>query len=337
MSKYVDVVITRQTQAVTQKGFGLPLILSTDKELSYTEYAGDTALADIGEEFGTNSNTYKLASAILSQTPRVEKVAVYGIGTYQEGDPATELSAALNTLILTHNDWYYLTCTEQADTEITELSNWAEANNKFYFASTSNQTLASTLNKERTVLLVHNDPTKYPAEAWVGACAAREIGSYTWTFKTLNGIEPANYDASTVQAIEDANASTYIREGGVNITSKGVTTSGDYIDIIQGQDYIQARMTENVFGLLVRISKVPFTYAGLGMVIAEVEKTLKDAANKGIIATDADGNPLYTVTAPKLEDISTNDKANRILPDIKWEATIAGAVENVKINGVLKL
>lgn len=334
MGKYVDVTITRQTKAVSQKGFGLTLILSTDKDANYAEY---TDIAGIGEEFGTNSETYKLASVIFGQEPKPEKVAVLGVLYNSGSDTPDELTAALNELIKTNNDWYYLTCTEHGDAEITELAEWVATQKKLYFASTSNQTLASTLNNQRTILLVHNQPETYPAEAWVGACSPLEIGSYTWTFKTLNGIQPAAYDTTTVTAIENANASTYIREGGVNITSKGVTTSGDYIDIIQGQDYIEARMTENVFGLLVRSPKVPFVDGGIAMVVAEVEKTLKDGANKGIIAKDEDGNPLYSVKAPKAADISTNDKANRLLPDIEWEATIAGAVEKVKINGVLKL
>ena len=342
-NRYVDVVITRQTQALSQMGFGLTLILSLDKALPYKEYSGDTALAEIGTEFGVESKTYKLASAIFGQTPKPSKVAVYGVGTYVDGvDPASELSAALNELVLTRNDWYYLTCTEQADAEITELSTWINTKEKLYFASTANETLAETLNSDRTVLLVHPNPETYPAEAWVGACAPLKIGSYTWTFKTLSGIAPAAYDTTTINDIEAANGSTYIAEGGVNITSKGVTTSGEYIDIIQSQDYLKARMTENVFGLLVRSPKVPFVDGGIALVVAEGEKTLStevvdERTGEGIIARDVDGNPMYTIDAPTRAEISVNDRAGRILPDLKWDATIAGAIENVRIRGVLQL
>lgn len=333
-NRYVSVTITRQTKAVSQKGFGLPLILSTDKKLDYKEY---TEIDGIGTDYGTNSATYKLASAILGQTPRPEKIAVHGV-TYvvATGNP-TELSAALNELVKKYNDFFYLHCTLQTDPVITELSKWINTQEKFYFASTVNKTLAKTLNSQNTVIMIHPAPDTNPAAAWVGVCAPQQVGSYTWTFKTLNGIAPAEYDVTAINDIETNNASTYITEGGVNITSKGVTTSGEYIDVLQGQYFLKARMTENVFGLLVRTPKIPYTDAGIALVIAEIEKTLKTGVNQGIIATDKDGNPLYSITAPTRAEVSTNDKAQRILPDVKWEATIAGAIENVKINGVLKL
>lgn len=332
-NRYVSVTITRQTKAVSQKGFGLPLILSTDKKLDYKEY---TEIDGIGTDYGTDSETYKMASAILGQAPRPEKVAVLGVVYTDTGIP-TDLSGALNELVKKHNDFFYLHCTLQTDPVVTELSKWINTQEKFYFASTVNKALAKTLNSQNTVILVHPAPETYPAAAWVGVCAPQQVGSYTWTFKTLNGIAPAEYDVTAIGEIETNNASTYITEGGVNITSKGVTTSGEYIDILQGQYFLKARMTENVFGLLVRTPKIPYTDAGIALVVAEVEKTLKMGVNQGIIATDLDGNPLYTITAPNRAEVSTNDKAQRILPDVKWEATIAGAIENVKINGVLKL
>lgn len=335
-NRYVNVVITRQTQAVSQQGFGMPLIVSTEKQAVYKEYS-DSDLAEIGVDFGEDSETYKVAAKLFGQSPKIAKVAVLGIEYVPETDEPSKIVNELNSTILKHNDFYYVVQTSTDEMIITAIGEWAGANKKLHFASTNSKVLGGTLNLERTVLLVHDKPESYPAEAWVGAGAAREIGSFTWTFKTLSGIEPSTYSASEINQIEENNASAYIREGGVNITSKGVTTSGEYIDVIQGQDFIEARMTENVFGLLVRTDKVPYTTQGIAMIVAEVESTLKQAHEQGIIAEDADGNALYSVTAPDIEDISTNDKANRVLPNLKWTATIAGAVEDVDINGTLAL
>lgn len=333
-NKYVDIAITRQTQALSQKGFGLPLILSTEKLAEYKEY---TDLAAIGTDFGAESETYKLAAKLMGQTPKVATVAVYGFVYDSTSDEPTALVNTLNELLKKHNDFYYLVATEQGDDEIKALSNWIASQEKLYFASTSNPNLAAELNNDRAILLVHDKPETYPAEAWVGVGAPLQIGSFTWTFKTLNTILPVAFDTTQVKEIEDNNASTYIREGGVNITSKGVSTSGEYIDTIQGQDYLSARITEDVFGVFVRNLKVPFTDGGISMVVAAVEGRLKDGADKGIIAKDSDGQPLYTITAPTAASVAANDKANRTLPDINWEATIEGAIEKTVIRGVLKL
>lgn len=333
-NRYVNVTITRQTKAVSQKGFGLPLILSTDKKLDYKEY---TDIAGIGTDYGTNSATYKMASAILGQTPRPEKIAVHGV-TYvvATGNP-TELSAALNELVKKYNDFFYLHCTIQTDPVITELSKWINTQEKFYFTSTVNKTLAKTLNSQNTVIMVHPAPDTYPAAAWVGVCAPQSVGSYTWTFKNLTGIAPAEYDDAVIGEIETNNASTYITEGGVNITSKGVTTTGEYIDILQGQYYLKAHITENVFALLARLPKVPFTDAGIALVVAEIEKALKACVKQGIIATDAGNNPLYSIVAPSYAEVNTGDREKRILPSLKWNATIAGSIENVAIVGELQI
>ena len=56
-----------------------------------------------------------------------------------------------------------------------------------------------------------------------------------------------------------------------------------------------------------------------------------------IIAVDADGNGIWDVDAPDAEDISDVDKGNRILPDVEFEVTLAGAIHEVSISGVLQL
>lgn len=334
-NRYVDVTITRQTKTVSQKGFGMPLILSHEKAMPYKEYSGDSALADISTDFGgTSTKTYKLAAALLSGTPKVDKIAILGI-LWVESATVAPLTDALNTLILDHNDFFYVTCTAQADATITALSTWIATQEKFYFASTLNKTLSATLNNLNAVILVHPTPATYPAEAWIGACAPLAVGSFTWTFKTLNGIVPSNYNTTDINTIEANKASTYIKEGGVNITSKGQTTNGEYIDIIQSQYYVKSRMVEAVFGLLARMPKVPFTDNGIALVVSEVEGVLKDSFNQGIIAADAEGNPIFTVDAPTRSEVSASDRANRVLPNIAWSATIAGAVENADISGSL--
>lgn len=331
-NRYVTVTITRQTKAVSQAGFGLPLILSHEKVSEYKEYRD---IDGIATDFGVESATYKMASALFGQSPRPFKIAIHGILNDAPGTP-DKLVEALNELIKKHNDFFYVLCTDQTDEAITAIAKWVNTQSKFYFASTSNKALHAALKSQNTILLVTDKPDEHPAVAWVGNCAPREIGGYTWTFKTLNGIVPDNYDETELGEIEKG-ANAYISEGGVDITSKGVTTTGEYIDILQGQYFLESRLTEAIFGLLARMPKVPYTDAGISIVVAETESVLKRASNQGITAVDSDDIPLYAIKAPKASEVATNDKAQRILPDVNWTATIAGAVENVQINGVLKL
>lgn len=333
-NRYVNVVVSRQTQPVARQGFGTPLVVAVEKSLAYKEY---TSLAAVGADLAETTESYKLIQALFGQTPRPAKVAVVGIVFNEGTTEVTALTDLLNTTRLAKDDWYYLLSSAQQDATITALSSWSSANGKFYFASTSSKVLSGSLNSDHTVIMVHPNPKSYPATAWVGACAPKEVGSLTWTFKTLAGIAPSGYTASDIDAIETAKGCTYIKEGGVNIVSKGQTTSGEYIDVVQGQDFISARMAEGVFGLLTRTDKVPYTAQGIALIAAEVEAVLKQANTQGIVASDADGKPLYSVEIPNIADISQNDKASRKLPNIKWTATIEGAIEDVDINGTLIL
>ena len=45
----------------------------------------------------------------------------------------------------------------------------------------------------------------------------------------------------------------------------------------------------------------------------------------------------YSVTAPKLIDISAMDKANRVLPDLRYDYVLSGAIHKVKIIGTVKV
>lgn len=328
----VTVVITRETAAVTQAGFGLPLILATSKVHPYTLYPD---LASVAVDFAETTEEYKLAAAVFGQTPKPEKIAMYGI--LYGGSETTELTAALNALMLENNDWYFVLCPEQGDAEITALASWVNAQRKLYFAATDNKALVGNLNSERAVIMYHTAPMTYPDGAWVGRCAPEDPGSITWKFKTLNGISPVVINATDYVALHEDNGNTYVTKMGINQTSEGKVSSGEYIDVMRSQDWIEARMAESVQRLLSVSKKVPYDNTGIALVVAEVQKVLRQASRQGIVAQDSDGNYLWSVSAPDRADIDVNKIAKRILPDIRWNVTLAGAVHTVEIKGVLSL
>ncbi|MFD1206638.1 DUF3383 family protein [Sporosarcina contaminans] len=333
--RYVDVVITRETRPIAEKGFGLPLVLGTTKETSYKVYR---EIEDVAADYEVDSTEYKLFSRMFGQNPRPQEIAVFGV-PYKVMDGPASLVEALNNLVKKHKDFYYLVSTEQGDEEITALAEWTNSSDRLYGATTANPELAATLKGkfDNTFLVVHDKPETYVAEGLISTCAPRVVGSYNWTFKNVQGVPAVEYDNTTINEIHTNNASTYIEEAGVLMNSHGVVTSGEYIDVIQATHFLKARMAEYVFRLLALNEKVPYTDAGIALVVAEIENVLNLATKQGIVATDEADNPLYTITAPRAADVPKNTKAKRILPDVHWRAVIAGAVEHVEIRGVLTL
>ena len=357
----VNVIITKETAAVTQAGFGLPLIVGTAGETGFDDlgYRVCENLSQVaalvpavepepGEEGepgtpgtpGTaGTEVYKIAQKIFGQTPAPQKVAVVWLDLTN----ATTAIAGINEILAEgHNDWYFLLSDSQNALIIDAFAEFAAANDKIYFVSMTKEVLdalspATTAN-ERAVGLAHkNAATQYPAEGWVGRCAPEDPGSITWKFKSLNGIGVSGYNPTEIAAIKEKNCNVVVSQGGILHTSEGVTFSGEYIDVIRSQDWVKARIAENVFRLLATSPKIPYDDRGIAMVLSEVQGVMQQAVGMGIIARDPDGNGLWSVTAPRRGEIPTNEIANRTLPDVRFEFTLAGAIHNVTVKGVISL
>lgn len=333
--RYVDVQITRETKPISEKGFGLPLILGTTGDHPFKIYRD---IEDVAPDYDESSKEYKLASRMFGQNPRPAEIAMFSFDYDDVSDGPAGLTMALNELVKKHKDFYYLVSVEQGDEEIKALAEWTNASDRLYGATTNNLELAAELRGlyDNAFLVVHDKPDTYVAEGLIATCAPRRIGSFTWTFKNVQGVPAVAFDDSTINEIEENNASTYIEEAGLLLNSHGVTTSGEYIDIIQSTHFLKARMAENVFRLLALSEKVSYTDGGIAQVVSKVEEVLDIGFKQEIIA-DEEGVPLYSITAPRRSEIPKNTIAKRILPDIHWRAVVAGAVEDVEIRGVLSL
>lgn len=330
----VVIVITRETAALTQKGFGLPLILATSQAQEYTEYFG---LDEVAADFAETTEEYKIANALFSQSPRPEKLAIYGV-VYDSGTGVpTDLTAALNQLVGLNDDFYFLLSPEQGEAEINALASWTEAQRKIYFASTDDLTLPGNMEFDRTTLLIGTKPEQYPAEAWVGRCAPELPGAITWKFKNLAGIHDAGLTKIEIGQLHTDGGNSYMRKLGYLQTTEGKVTSGEFIDIIRSQDFVEARLNERISRLLFLSPKVPLDNSGIALVVAEVDAVMKQSTEQGIIARDDDGNGMYEVTAPDREDIDPNTRATRTLPDVRFRFTLAGAIHRVEVRGVIQV
>jgi len=131
--------------------------------------------------------------------------------------------------------------------------------------------------------------------------------------------------------ITDANGNTYETVGGVNtITSEAVVSSGEYIDIIRGTDWLQVRMQEGIYAKLINADRIPFTNAGIGMIEGEVMYWLSEGEDpdRGLLVPESSA-----VVVPDLADVPAAEKALRFLDGITFSATYAGAIHKVGITG----
>ena len=92
-----------------------------------------------------------------------------------------------------------------------------------------------------------------------------------------------------------------------------------------------SRIQEFVYSVLVNSNKVPYTDAGITAIESEVKRALQLGISNNFIAND----PAPTVTVPKAANVPPNDKAQRILRNVRFQATLAGAIHAINITGTV--
>ena len=241
------------------------------------------------------------------------------------------------------DDWYGLILTSRTQSEVESAAAYIEAKRKIFVTCSSDTDILdstktvdvayvlSAANYERTAVIYNETPTDFPDAAWMGRCFPEDPGSITWKFKTLSGITASDLTSTQRSAALTKNANLFTEIGGKDIMEEGVMASGEFIDVMRGVDYIRARMEEGVYSRLANADKIPYTNAGIAIIEAEIRKVLTNAETLKIIAAD----PAYEVNVPKVSEVSQTDKANRHLPDMTFEATLAGAVHKVTISGTV--
>lgn len=178
-----------------------------------------------------------------------------------------------------------------------------------------------------TYELNENDPI--PEACWFGKMLVKQPGSATWALKTLQAIGVYDLSGAQVTKCRNKNVNTYLSASGISITQEG-KTGGEYIDVIHGCDWLKARIQNLVFGVLANNDKVPYTDAGVQMIVAPLKQALDEAVKYEILAS-------YEVEYPAVADVSNTDKGNRFLPDVKFTGVLAGAIQSTRIDGTITL
>lgn len=263
--------------------------------------------------------------------------------------PVNPVATDLDLINNANNTWYALISTSRDVPTVKAIAAWVETRIKLFGTASSDPVIINTqagsdttsiaafLNQNgyvRTFVMYHQDAQfDFPEAAWFGAVLPLEPGSETWKFKTLNGISYSNLTTTQSMNAQNKKANTYEFVAGVGITANGTVAQGEFIDIVRGIDWLTARIQEFVFSVLVNNPKVPYTDAGIALIQAQVMRALSLGISNDFISND----PAPTVTVPKAADVPSVDKANRILRNVRFQATLAGAIHAVVIRGTVSV
>ncbi len=256
---------------------------------------------------------------------------------------ATDLAAVYDE----DSDWRTFIPTFCSEDILEAAATWVEATpQRDMIASSSDSLIANTAStgsvdvaddlktsgRKRTLLFYHPSPVKAMAAAFAGVWLTTTPGDATVKYQSPSGPGAVLPMTSTHRTnILAKNANYLMLDAGLTFAVEGESSHGQFFDIQRDDDYVETNMRARVLAKLVDIHKIPFTDAGIAVIVAEVRAALDDAVEKGIYAS-------YEVEVPKASSVSAANRAARILPDIKWSAVRAGAVHTVDpVTGVVSV
>lgn len=290
-----------------------------------------------------STDTLTISAASAGHTLRLAgwdtaKVAIENTST--DAGIATDLAA----IAAADNDWYGLGLTQQGKATVVAAAAYANTNKKLFGYDTPSSSVlgsgssdvASTLKAaayEHTFGMYNGQDTKaYPALALMGSRLSQTPGSDTWAFKILKGILPDTLTPTQYSHAMAKNINIYTTVGNANITQFGKSADGEFTDTIRFIDWLTAQVQVNVFAALAAMPKIPFTDAGISVVVGMIMAALSDGVKAGGLVLGS-----IAVQAPAAADVDTIDKQNRNLPDVTFSGTLAGAIHSVTITGTVQV
>lgn len=256
------------------------------------------------------------------------------------------IAAELNAIALADSNWYVIHTIYNSTDFCEGVAGWIAGVKKLYiFDVNETNAIANDVTDDgssdtcdvmhnlaygRVAAGYHPDPSAMFSAAWYGRVLPIDPGSETWSLKILQGVAPVALTTDQQQHLVNKHANSIWTVAQENITFNGMTADGDFLDVQRGLDWIDDDMSKGVFGALIAADKVPYTPPGIAIIGSEVKSSLKRAVKRGILS-DNPNKPV--VILPDFSTITSDQRATRILDDVEFSGTLAGAIHKVNIRG----
>ena len=335
----VTVTSTKFYKAVTS------LVIPAQSGTGGTATVGTAAVVTADGTSGTKVVCTSVAGELHSFKVTTSNAGVFNL-TIKDATADPGLAADLDAILAANADWYGLLLDSQGYAEVATASTgaaaWTEVNRRILVVQTADGLVLSAASitdlgyvlkaagyARTSFIYTPGLYTEWHAAAWMGERLPAEPGSDTWAFKQLRGVSSYELTDTQRDALEGKNGNHYLTAGGNAITYPGKSASGEWLDVTRFIDWLKARMRERIFGVQLNAPKIPFTNAGIGRIVTEVRAQLEDGRTVGGIDPDVP----FTVTAPLASEVSSADRAARVLSGVEFNAKLAGAIHQLEISG----
>lgn len=252
---------------------------------------------------------------------------------------ATDLAA----IALERNDWFWLLTHFNSQALATAAAAYIEAAAKEYVFQSEDGAIPNTaisgtddvgealkaLGYTKSAVIYSKATADFIDAGIVGRVASLDPGKYTLKFKALAGVPVGAYTPTQRTNMRAKNVNFYETTGGSGSFEAGVTPAGGFVDYQVYKEFQKSRMQERAYDVLRNVDKLPQNDRGINAIGSEVMGQLQtDEVAEKIL-------PGWTISIPKIGDISDANRAARVLDAIEYSCVYSGAFHTVKINGVI--
>lgn len=255
--------------------------------------------------------------------------------------PTETWADALDAVSDDNDVWYALVTETHTPADVQALSAAIQARRKIFGTSSQDTVVPTTGTTDIAYILdsisagrtygvyLPTADAEYPEAVWMGSQLAYTPGSNDWDFKRGVGATVSKLNDTARVNLRDKNMNMYTTVGGVNVFQDGNMFDGTPIDQVIIEDWLYARLQEQIYFRLVNTLKIPMTNAGLVIIENEIRSVLSQAEANGAIDRG------WSVTVPDVLDIPANLRALRTAGVFQFRVRLAGSIRKVIINGFL--
>lgn len=351
VSNRVDVIVSLGTQPISTVSFNSAAFLA---DLPF------------GSEFGEQIEVYESLQDVVQQghsesTPFYQFAAkAFGgkfptqrifLSKYTGGGETPETPFdALTRLMAENDEAYYIGTDSRTQSDILAVASYCDSAKKMYVHST--QVAGVSVNATTTdiasvlqdaaydhVLTLWSDTAdaNYDEGGVVGAFAGLQAGVSTLEDKTMTGVLASSLTATQRTALENKNVAYYMPIVGVNSVFNSKVASGQYFDTIVFSDWFNARLKEEIYGLIKRESdlgrKVAMDESGFAKIREACWRVINVGLANGSISQDV--QPI--VRTPERDEILDAQRAARELPNVVVEVLYSNAVHKVSVRAYVTI
>jgi len=344
-----DVVITPTVANSAVYSFNLEgeaITFTSDGSATATEIC-DGLRADIVTAGVTGLTVGGTTTITISPTVAGTGYAIKGLSanlSLANGTVTEEWADTITAVQGVNDSWYILSTESHVDADVLDIAAAIETLDKVYVFSSQAAAVKTSstsdifsqikaLNYDRTFYIWNGSAdTNFIECAWVGYFGAQQPGSTHWCYKTLSGIVADVLTSAEANYIKGKNGSTYESNiGGVDVVIGGKVSVGEWIDVIIFADWLKARIQEGIWFQQVNTRKIGYTSKGTAVLEAEIRRAIAE----GISVGGLDSAPAPVISVPNVLNISSAVRATRVLPDITFNARLAGAIMYTTIAGTV--